>query len=92
MVKALQFVKVVDNCGVRVILISDGEPNNPDGTLKLASQFKSHIDVIHVGAETDTKGREFLRKLASLTGGVVVESSAAMLPVLGESVKKLLGA
>ncbi len=90
MVAALQFVKVVDNCGVRLILISDGEPNNPNATLKLASQFKSHIDVIHIGAETDTRGREFLRKLASLTGGVVVKSSAAVLPELKTRIQALL--
>jgi len=92
MVKALQFIKVVDDCGVRLILISDGEPNNPSATLKLASQFKSKIDTIHIGAETDVRGRDFLRQLAALTGGIVVQSSAAMLPQLGESVRKLIGA
>lgn len=92
MVAALQFIKIVDNSGVHLILISDGEPNNPSATLKLASQFKSKIDTIHIGAETDHRGRDFLRQLAALTGGVVVQSSAAMLPQLGESVRKLIGA
>ena len=89
---ALKFIKCVDGCGIKLILISDGAPDEPKQTLKYASSFSSKIDVIHIGSPDDERGKKFLRDLAALTGGVVVDSSSQVLPQLGSSIKKLLNA
>lgn len=70
---ALEFVKVADDIGIRFILISDGEPNEPNPTLNIAKTFKTKIDTIFIGPEMSS-GREFLKKLSSLTGGKTVSS------------------
>lgn len=82
---ALEFVKVADDTGIKFILVSDGEPNSERETLQIAKTFKTKIDTIFIGPELST-GREFLKKLSSLTGGKTVSSKeVGMLaqPVLG---------
>lgn len=68
MVKALKFAKMGDVKGMRFILISDGEPQNEEETLRVAKTYKNHIDTIYVGPEGGD-GQEFLMKLASMSGG-----------------------
>lgn len=75
MAKALQFVYPVDNTGVRIILISDGEPNSEEETLRVARKFETQIDCIFIGPEHG-HGREFLKRLAAETGGRAFKSSA----------------
>lgn len=70
---ALQFVKAADDTGIRFILISDGEPNDKEATLNVARTFKSKIDTIFIGPEL-SPGKEFLKRLASVTGGKQVDS------------------
>jgi len=87
--RALKFIKVADDCGIKIVLISDGEPDNPDEALKIASQFVSRIDCVYVGSETDDfGGRAFLEKLAQATGGQFMKSSQPGL--LAESVEVLM--
>lgn len=69
MVAALEFARKVDGAGVRIILISDGEPDSKSETLRVAKTFQTKIDTIFVGAEDDTRGRNFLSDLAEATGG-----------------------
>lgn len=91
MVAALGMLRMADNTGIQLVLISDGEPNDPAGTLKEAAKFTSKIDTIFVGPEGD-HGAEFLRKLAAATGGVSVVNSTDQLGKLSENITKLIAA
>lgn len=87
--KALNFVKVADDCGIKLVVISDGEPNNKRKCLKIARTFTSKIDCVFVGNESDFYGgRAFLEKLSNITGGSFMKSEEPGL--LAESVEKLL--
>lgn len=66
--KALKFVNVADGT-VRFIVISDGQPNDPQQALKIARTFKSRIDVVYTGPEGDRSGARFLEELATCAGG-----------------------
>jgi hypothetical protein len=92
--EVLRFVKPADGTSIKLILISDGEPDNDIEALKLASQFKSKIDCIYIGPEglNGQHGREFLRKLAAATGGVSVSQSVRDIPNLSQTVSRLLTA
>jgi Mg-chelatase subunit ChlD len=73
--KALEYVKIADDAGMKIIVISDGSPNDPEKCLKIAKTFINKIDVIFVGSETDyDRGRKFLEELAKVTGGKSVKS------------------
>lgn len=84
---ALRFVQVADGT-VRFIVISDGYPDEPERTLALASQFRSQIDVVYVGPESDRIGREFLEMLARAAGGRYVVANRAA--ELAERVQTLM--
>lgn len=88
MVKALNFVKIADLPGMRFILISDGEPNDPEQTMNIARSFNQKIDVIYVGPEDRPSGRNYLNALAKATGGKAVQADRAK--ELAASVKTLL--
>jgi hypothetical protein len=87
----LRFVKPADGTSIKLIIISDGEPDRQEPALDLAKTFKSKIDCIYVGPERGD-GREFLRKLAAATGGRSVTKSIKELVLLSETVKGLLTA
>lgn len=87
MVEALRFVKPVDGTDTKIVLVSDGEPDNADETLKLARTFQTAIDVIYIGREGGS-GYKFLQELAKLTGGKSFKSEAPGL--LGNGVETLL--
>jgi len=84
---ALRFVQVADGC-VRFVVISDGYPDEPERALALASQFRSQIDVVYVGPESDRIGREFLEMLARAAGGRYVVADRAA--ELAERVETLM--
>lgn len=72
MVKALEFARVADVPDMRFILVSDGEPFDPGRTIQIAKTYRNKIDVIYVGPEEHTAGRDFLYRLAGATGGASV--------------------
>jgi hypothetical protein len=90
----LRFVKPADGTSIKLILISDGEPDNEEEALKLAASFQSSIQTIYIGPEglNGQHGREFLRKLAMATGGVSVSQSVQDIPNLSQTVSRLLTA
>jgi hypothetical protein len=88
---ALEFVKPVDGTTIKLIIISDGEPDQQEPALALAKTFKSKIDTIYVGPERGY-GRAFLRLLAEATGGRPVTKSIKEIGLLSETVKGLLAA
>ena len=87
MVEALKFVKPVDGTGTKIVLVSDGEPDQDNETLNIAKTFQTAIDVIYIGREGGN-GYKFLQQLAKLTGGKSFKSEAPGL--LGDSVETLL--
>lgn len=85
----LRFINPVDDCDIKIIVISDGEPNDEREALKVARTFKSAIQTIYIGPETDDYGgRAFLEKLANITGGQHITSESPGL--LADNVEKLM--
>lgn len=89
MAGALRFVKVADGTDIKIILISDGEPDSEQDTLDVARTFASHIDTIYIGPEGGP-GAFFLQRLASLTGGRAQTQSPREIINLAQSVTRLL--
>jgi Mg-chelatase subunit ChlD len=85
--KALQFAKVADVTGIRFIVISDGEPSDEEGCIRIAKTFKAKIDTIFVGPEGGD-GAAFLRRLAKASGGQGV--TADRVKELSANVQRLL--
>ena len=74
--KALEFAKIADDTGLKILVISDGEPDDEKKALSVARQYKSKIDVLYCGPESDrTGGRAFLQRLAQTTGGQFFSSN-----------------
>lgn len=88
--KALSFIKIADGTGIRIVLISDGEPDNPAETLRIARTFTSRIDTIFIGREGDD-GARFLRELSEATGGIAATQHTHELNKLGATVRLMLG-
>ena len=90
MIAALRYIQPADDCGLKIILVSDGMPNDPTETLKVAREFKNRIDTLFCGPESDVEGgRAFLEKLATITGGQAVTSNTP--GVLEKEVLLLVG-
>jgi len=85
---ALRFVKPADGTGVRFIVISDGEPDDPWQALAEARSFSSKIDCVYIGPESG-HGRDFLKRLAAASGGTYCQGDAPGL--LERQVTLLLG-
>lgn len=88
MAEALRFIKPADGCGMTLILISDGEPDDAAETLAVARGFSDSIQTIYIGPEGG-RGATFLRRLASLTGG---QHSVNKVPELAAKIAGLLAA
>lgn len=69
---ALQFIAPADGCGIRIIVCSDGEPDDPASTLALAQKMDSKIDCLHIG--TSERGRRFMEELAKASGGKSIDA------------------
>jgi len=90
MAAALRYIQPADDCGSKIILVSDGMPNDASETLRIAREFKNRIDTLFCGPESDVEGgRAFLEKLARATGGQAVTSAAP--GVLEKEVLLLMG-
>lgn len=87
---ALRFARVADVPGMRFILISDGQPDEPDEALREARQYTNRIDVIYVGPENLPSGRDFLAQLARVSGGQAITADRAR--ELGSGIRALLAA
>lgn len=74
---ALRFTKIADNPGRRFIVISDGQPDEPDQALKVAATYQNRIDTIYVGPEAENSGRRFLEMLATRHAGQAVTAKNA---------------
>lgn len=52
-----------------LLLISDGQPDDPRGALRVAESWRGAIDVLYVGPDTDAAAIDFMRRLARSAGG-----------------------
>lgn len=84
---ALEEAHLADGCGIRFMVISDGEPNDEQRALAVAGRFQSRIDCIYIGPEGGP-GSDFLRRLAAASGGQSV--TAAQARQLAGTVERLL--
>lgn len=87
MVAALKFVQVADGLGIKLILLSDGEPSDEAATLTVARGFSTRLDTVYIGPEGG-RGAAFLARLAAATGGTALESDAP--GMLGAPMRLLL--
>ena len=83
MVSALSFIRCADGLDYKILLITDGEPNQPNATLKLAAKFASKIHAIYCGPE-DGRGMDFLNRLMRVTGGSLQKSGIELLAASAE--------
>jgi Mg-chelatase subunit ChlD len=90
MVAALRCAYPADGLGIKIVLLSDGEPDDTAATLREARKFKTHIDTVYIGPERETRGRDFLRELAQATGGSHQKTAAPAM--LAQPVAALLEA
>jgi len=64
---ALEFCEKIQ--AKHVIVVSDGQPDSRDAALAVAKRLNCQIDVFYVGPKGDASAQEFMKQLASLTGG-----------------------
>ena len=69
MLDAFRVALPLHEAGLRVILISDGQPSHDETeVIESAKQFKGNLDTIFVGPET-SPGASFLKRLAKAVKG-----------------------
>jgi len=91
MAGVLRFIHRADDCGIQLILISDGHPQDEFDTLNVARTFKSKIDTLFIGPESDP-GADFMRRLSALTGGKAQTQSPQGMVNLADQIDRLLTA
>jgi Mg-chelatase subunit ChlD len=74
-----------------LIVISDGEPNDPEHAMHAAQQFGGPIDVFFVG-DAGSQGEQFLQQLARHSGGKLDTISLDQPKQLEAKLKGLLAA
>lgn len=84
---ALQFAKVCDVPGMKLIIISDGAPNDKQEALAAARTIKATISTVYVGPEGG-RGAAFLEELARANDGSFGE--AARVVALADKVRPML--
>lgn len=87
---ALRYAKMADVPNMKIIVISDGEPDSAEEALAVARTYKNKISVIYVGPESRPHGRDFLERLAKATGGTSITADRAV--NLSKSIQYLLAA
>ena len=64
------FYPTVITTGMKFVVVSDGEPDDPSMCIRLAQKEKYPIYCIYVGPVSNNyRGREFMERLASESGG-----------------------
>jgi hypothetical protein len=82
---ALRFVSPAAGTGIKFVIVSDGLPDDEFSTLTYATQMREKLNCIHVGS--DRRGKEFMERLASVSGGQALESEVQL---LSDNIQKLL--
>lgn len=85
---ALRMVKPADDCELRFIVVSDGEPDNEQDCLDIAAKLRTRIDTIYIGPPGG-HGADFLRRLATIRSGQSAAQADEILK-LDETIQRLL--
>lgn len=85
--EALEYAHIADGCGIRLVIISDGQPNNAETALRAARRYTGVIDTVYVGPEGGP-GADFLKRLAAASGGKSVQ--ATQTADLAQKIERLL--
>jgi len=85
--RALKFSKIADVPDMRFIVISDGQPDDPQAAINAANQYNNRIDTIFIGGSSN-EGQAFLERLANASGGKAARDFSAA--KLSDTVKGLL--
>ncbi len=87
--EALDQLHMIDGLLKELYILCDGEPNDQEKALASAAKFKrTRLQAIHIGPETDTRGRDFMRRLAAACGGQY--ATAEMVKQLATTVERLM--
>lgn len=70
---ALQFISAAAGCGIKFIVVSDGEPASVSETLAYARSLKTRIDTVHIGSSV--RGKQFMEDLARCSMGQAIDES-----------------
>ena len=84
---ALRTTRPYDGLVARFVLISDGEPDDPEGALEIARAYRTPISTVYCGPEGGPGG-PFLQRLAAVAGGR--HADAARAAGLADAVRPLL--
>lgn len=78
---------------VRTVIISDGEPWDPDQSKEAIKNLTGRVDVIYCGASDNKEARSFLKSLASKVNGGYYETGDQVEPTkqLAPVIAGLLG-
>ena len=71
-----------------LVIVTDGQPNDEHRTLRAAQAFGNPIDVFYVG---DGSGRDFARRLATMTGGEFQNADLGAIKQLATGIRLMLG-
>lgn len=75
----------------RVVVISDGHPNNDVAALAAAERCPGQIDVRYIGPDDDRHAIAFMQRLAHMGGGQVVTGDLANDAAICGPVRAMLG-
>jgi hypothetical protein len=66
--KGFRYLQNTEFKAKRVVLVSDGEPDNESSALNEANKLFVPVDIIYIG-DKGSRGERFMERLASSTGG-----------------------
>ena len=73
-----------------VLVVSDGLPDNTVAALEAAKKVPGVISVLFVGSDEEQRGAEFLRQLATLSGGMFIHKDLAKHTSLASELRSML--
>jgi len=74
----------------KVIVISDGLPQDEARALEAAKLIPGTISVLFVGSDKDTRGADFMRRLALIGGGMFARRDLAKNLSIGGELREML--
>jgi hypothetical protein len=88
----LALIEAASHDPAGTLVISDGEPTNPEAALRAAEILPGTIDVIYCGSESNREAVEFMRRLARLGCGQYAAHSWTRpgAPALATTMRRLL--
>jgi len=88
----LRYIKKADGAGIKLVIISDGEPDDDEAAISEARKFQTKIDCVYIGPEYDLQAQDFLKRLSAVTGGQFSNNGTAGMVDLSKTMERLLTA